>query len=185
MSTLNLERMLRLHWMWPAGAPAAISADRGRAAQPGPGTTRMLDSGHSSVSPWRGMDTLHMTPMWCPEAVIVKQVHSNYARLDIRSTWMCILKSRITFLVNLWSLIYMWQFKNYAITDPQSMWQKIHLVNIAFRKFCNNSITTKQCMQRCSWGQDRLWVCRDWRGSLLAEGMLLWQQHSWCNLVFL
>ena len=37
------------------------------------------------------------------------------------STWMCILKSRITFLVNLWSLIYMWQFKNYAITDPQSM----------------------------------------------------------------
>ena len=70
-----------------------------------------------------------------------------------RSTWMCILKSRITFLVNLWSLIYMWQFKNYAITDPQSMWQKIHLVNIAFRKFCNNSITTKQCMQRCSRGQ--------------------------------
>ena len=51
MSTLNLERMLRIHEMWPAGAPAVSSADRGRVALPGPGTTRMLDSGHSGVSP--------------------------------------------------------------------------------------------------------------------------------------
>ena len=32
-----------------------------------------------------------------------------------------------------------------------------------------------RCVQCCSWGQDKLWVCWNWRGSLLAEGMLLWQ----------
>ena len=49
MSTLNLERMLRIHKMWQAGAPAVSSADRGGGAQPGPGTPRMLDSGPSIV----------------------------------------------------------------------------------------------------------------------------------------
>ena len=105
MSTLNLERMLRLHWMWQAGAPAVSSADRGRAAQPGPGTMRMLDRGHSSVSPWRGMDTLHMTPMWCPEAVIVKQVHSNHARLDIIDLHGCASWSRE---LHFWSISGLW-----------------------------------------------------------------------------
>ena len=37
MSTLNIERMRRLHRMWQAGATAKISADRGRTAGTGPG----------------------------------------------------------------------------------------------------------------------------------------------------
>ena len=36
MSTLNIERMRRLHRMWKAGATAEISADRGRTAGTGP-----------------------------------------------------------------------------------------------------------------------------------------------------
>ena len=51
ISTLNIERMMKLHRMWKAGAPAEISADRGRTAGTGPGTKRILASTHSNVSP--------------------------------------------------------------------------------------------------------------------------------------
>ena len=74
ISTLNIERMMKLHRMWKAGAPAEISADRGRTAGTGPGTKRILASTHSNVSPWRVMDTQMDTTMWCPETVIVEQV---------------------------------------------------------------------------------------------------------------
>ena len=51
ISTLNIERMMKLHRMWKAGAPAEISADRGRTAGTGPGTKRILLARHSNVSP--------------------------------------------------------------------------------------------------------------------------------------
>ena len=35
--------------MWPAGAPAASSADRGKTAHTGPGTLSMLASGPTTV----------------------------------------------------------------------------------------------------------------------------------------
>ena len=73
MLTLKTVRIRKLQKMWLAGPPAVSSADRGRTAQPGPGTMRRLDSMPLCVTPWQGMEEHLMTPTVCPVTETVER----------------------------------------------------------------------------------------------------------------